>query len=239
MAEQNIFTKRFRKKVTENGGVTAVAKLTGISRTTINYWFQGTRSPDMDNLMVLCDKLNVSADYLLGRVEEFNATDDEMVRHITEYTGLSNRTIEKLHRYYNNGVPDTFFLGDDEEQFMRENPLDGADNPDIDIHRLYRVVFSTMYCNGLSVVDGVDFAFEKDDEDIFQHLAYLAYHRPDDWKLTMNQYGVGYPQVTPYNSTHAYFIFKRINELIDEAIEVGSDKDPEAPMEEAENNGDN
>ena len=47
------FTQRFRKRVDALGGVTKVSEITGISRPTINFWYNGQRTPDAESLITL------------------------------------------------------------------------------------------------------------------------------------------------------------------------------------------
>lgn len=88
-----IFMERFRKVVDDAGGISNVVELTGISRPTVLFWYNGERTPDATNLRTLSQKLGVSADYLLGLVDEDNSTNDEKLRMVSEFTGLSNDAI--------------------------------------------------------------------------------------------------------------------------------------------------
>lgn len=47
-----------------------LATLTGLQASAISHFETGTRKPSFDNLRRLADKLAVTTDYLLGRVEE-------------------------------------------------------------------------------------------------------------------------------------------------------------------------
>ena len=47
------FTKRFRKIVDALGGVTKVSEITKISLPTINFWYNGQRTPDAESLITL------------------------------------------------------------------------------------------------------------------------------------------------------------------------------------------
>ena len=93
------FQKKFGMLVEEYGGVSAMAQLTGISRPTINFWYNGDRAPDAQNLKVLSEKLGKSADWFLGLADENNYTVDETIRLISDYTGLDNKAIEVLHSH--------------------------------------------------------------------------------------------------------------------------------------------
>jgi len=47
-----------------------LATKTGLQASAISHFETGNRKPSFDNLRRLADKLNVTTDYLLGRVEE-------------------------------------------------------------------------------------------------------------------------------------------------------------------------
>lgn len=47
-----------------------LAKNTGLPPTSISHFEAGSRKPSFDNLRRLAENLNVTADYLLGRVDE-------------------------------------------------------------------------------------------------------------------------------------------------------------------------
>ena len=90
------FTNAFRKMVDDSGGVSAMSEKTGISRPTINFWYNGQRTPDAENLIILSSKLGVSVDYLLGITAIPNR--DSNVAAVCEYTGLSPNTVNFLHK---------------------------------------------------------------------------------------------------------------------------------------------
>jgi transcriptional regulator with XRE-family HTH domain len=62
-----------------------LAKLTGLNPAAVSHFETGGRKPSFDNLRLLADKLDVTTDYLLGRVEN-----------IKELAGA-----DELHRHYN------------------------------------------------------------------------------------------------------------------------------------------
>ena len=92
------FTDRFRELVDLQGGVSKISELTGISRPTINFWYNGQRTPDAENLIIISEKLNVSIDWLLGRLPYGNKSNEEKLRQVSELTGLSNTSIFQLER---------------------------------------------------------------------------------------------------------------------------------------------
>ena len=193
MTEQMEFTKRFRKKVTERGGVTAVARLTGISRTTINYWYQGTRFPDANNLLLLCDRLNVSCDFLLGRTEENNYTANEIVRKMTEYTGLSNKTIERLHVLYKE---------ENRESEINKKTFTALGDQ-----------YSTSKIKGLAVVKGFNYLFNTNNEDILEKMSYLFEPINNEGDESIEICGM-------YFSKHALYFGGIINDIISQINEL-------------------
>lgn len=67
-----------------------------VSIDTIQSWFRKTdaRYPKTDTILILCDLLNVSTDYLFGISEKKETYN---LQFITDYTGLSYKAIECLH----------------------------------------------------------------------------------------------------------------------------------------------
>ncbi len=61
-----------------------LAEHAGLQPSAISHFETGTRKPSFDNLRLLADTLDVTTDYLLGRVAEFK-----------ELAGA-----DKLHRHY-------------------------------------------------------------------------------------------------------------------------------------------
>jgi transcriptional regulator with XRE-family HTH domain len=62
-----------------------LAKRANLQPSAISHFETGTRKPSFDNLRLLADTLDVTTDYLLGRVEDFTALADA----------------DRLHRHYN------------------------------------------------------------------------------------------------------------------------------------------
>ncbi|MDD6551823.1 MAG: helix-turn-helix transcriptional regulator [Lachnospiraceae bacterium] len=80
---------------------TDFAKEIGIAATTLSGYLSEKHSPDLDTLTLICDKLGVSTDYLLGRTQRqfmdsstFTKPESEM---IVMYKQLSeNRQYEAM-----------------------------------------------------------------------------------------------------------------------------------------------
>jgi transcriptional regulator with XRE-family HTH domain len=71
-----------------------LAQKTGLQPSAVSHFETGTRKPSFDNLRLLADKLDVTTDYLLGRVSEFKdlAGADQLHRHYHEL-GSNDRNV--------------------------------------------------------------------------------------------------------------------------------------------------
>lgn len=74
-----------------------LAKKAGMQPSAISHFETGTRKPSFDNLRILADSLDVTTDYLLGRVEEFKAL----------------AGADRLHRHYESLQPADRKVADD------------------------------------------------------------------------------------------------------------------------------
>lgn len=66
--------------------------------SAISHFETGTRKPSFDNLRILADKLQVTTDYLLGRVGEFNglAGAGQLHRHYESLAGSDRKVADDL-----------------------------------------------------------------------------------------------------------------------------------------------
>ena len=79
---------RTKRKLTQ----TELAEKIGISRISLGNYESGKRHPDSQVIQLLCKKLNVSADYLLGITD----TENQAYAEIAETTGLDEMSIKYL-----------------------------------------------------------------------------------------------------------------------------------------------
>lgn len=63
MIGQRIKELRCEKKMSQR----ALAQKIGVSQKAVDYWERGVNEPKASYVVLLCDVLDVSADYLLGR----------------------------------------------------------------------------------------------------------------------------------------------------------------------------
>lgn len=91
------FSTRLKDLRKANGkNQTDVAKWLGVTREMISNYEKDKSTDFADGINLLADKFGVSADYLLGRTQ--NYTQDIKIQAICNYTGLSQETVELLHR---------------------------------------------------------------------------------------------------------------------------------------------
>lgn len=75
-----------------------LATRAGMQPSAISHFETGTRKPSFDNLRILADALDVSTDYLLGRVEEFKAFagPDRLHRHYESLSASDRKVANDL-----------------------------------------------------------------------------------------------------------------------------------------------
>lgn len=96
ITEGNIFPTRLRN-IMKSRGITqkALANAIKMRPQTVSLYTTGQSAPDVNTLRKMAEFFNVSADYLLGLVEDDDP--DKDIKVIAKYTGLSSRSIRWLH----------------------------------------------------------------------------------------------------------------------------------------------
>lgn len=94
-----VFRERFRDLVDKEGGQSAFAAKVGLSRQSVGFWYNSTRTPDAESLLQIANACNVPIDWLLGHGNFNNSSTDQNVYEMAEYTGLSSCAIESLHTW--------------------------------------------------------------------------------------------------------------------------------------------
>ena len=92
---EQVFGKRLRELRKENGyTIEQFADMVGISKSTLGYYENDKRMPDIEILARIANVLNVNADYLIGRT---NTTAQKgKMKTVCEFTGLSDNAAEFL-----------------------------------------------------------------------------------------------------------------------------------------------
>ncbi len=73
-----------------------LAAVLGVTDNTVSYFVGDKRTPNLDQINIIANFLNVSSDYLLGR--NANPSTNEIEAQITKYTGLNEKSIETLRK---------------------------------------------------------------------------------------------------------------------------------------------
>ena len=75
-----------------------LASRSGLQPSAISHFETGTRKPSFDNLHLLAETLDVTIDYLLGRVDEFKALAgaDRLHRHYEKLDASDRRMADEL-----------------------------------------------------------------------------------------------------------------------------------------------
>ena len=92
---EQVFGKRLKELRKEHGcTIEQFADMVGISKSTLGYYENDKRMPDIEILARIANVLNVSADYLIGRT---NTTDRKgKLKTVCDFTGLSDQAAEYL-----------------------------------------------------------------------------------------------------------------------------------------------
>lgn len=96
-----VFGKRLKELRKANGyTIEQFADMVGISKSTLGYYENDKRMPDIEILVRIADTLNVNADYLIGRT---NTTAKKgKMKTVCEFTGLSDCAVEYLSELVKN-----------------------------------------------------------------------------------------------------------------------------------------
>ncbi len=95
--EKNIIGQRINTVLADkNIKQKDLASALGVTDNTISYFVSGKRIPNTEQIIKISEFLNVSSDYLLGLVKEPSLNPE--IQMIGNYTGLSTKAIEKLHK---------------------------------------------------------------------------------------------------------------------------------------------
>ena len=98
---EQVFGKRLKELRKEHGyTIEQFADMVGISKSTLGYYENDKRMPDIEILARIANVLNVSADYLIGRT---NTTARKgKLKTVCDFTGLSDQAAEYLSELVEN-----------------------------------------------------------------------------------------------------------------------------------------
>ena len=94
--EKESFKKRFRELYSVSGcsSITQFSKQLEMKRQSVDRYYNGDRCPDAPALAWICERMGVSADWLLG-LSDVREPSTEL-RAVCEYTGLSEAAINRI-----------------------------------------------------------------------------------------------------------------------------------------------
>lgn len=94
----SVFQDNLRKLRKQHGYTQEkFSELLGIGREKIVKWEKGTRFPDLNELLKICDIFDCDLDYLVGRIEQ----PTHSLQDISDITGLSIKSIKRLQEWNN------------------------------------------------------------------------------------------------------------------------------------------
>jgi len=76
-----------------------LAALLEQKRQVVSYYENGTRTPNIEQIMTIAKAYNTTTDYLFGLSDV--CTTDKDIQFICDYTGLDEKTVDMLHSRYN------------------------------------------------------------------------------------------------------------------------------------------
>ena len=95
--QENLFGQRLRE-ARRNRGLEQqkLAEMVGLPPSSISHFESGSRKPSFDNLRALAQKLDVTTDYLLGRVEHMDRVEgaQRLHRHLGALSDKDVQTVE-------------------------------------------------------------------------------------------------------------------------------------------------
>ncbi len=91
---ERLRTARTRRELSQEG----LAKRANLQPSAISHFETGTRKPSFDNLRRLADALEVTTDFLLGRVEgmEETAEADRLHRHLSQLSAADRDVADNI-----------------------------------------------------------------------------------------------------------------------------------------------
>lgn len=135
----NIIAVRIRELMKSSGTTQQeLAEKTGCSRQAIAQYADGSNAPNIDKLVSIAKYFDVSLDYLVGLSNARTA--DKDIQYICDYTGLSEKSIDVLHKIAlqvnGNLISDKRKEKADKLKLYIDNPLDFLSKEDLENDRL-------------------------------------------------------------------------------------------------------
>ena len=175
---EQVFGKRLRELRKENGyTIDQFADMVGISKSTLGYYENDKRMPDIEILARIANVLNVNADYLIGRT---NTTAQKgKMKTVCEFTGLYDRAadfLSELLKHQRYGILDklNYLIEDFANDCNEDYDMQGQRNLE-DTSSILNALFSYMekysrFENALDFMEIEDVARRQKAETVYREL---------------------------------------------------------------------
>ncbi len=175
---KEVFGKRLKELRKANGyTIEQFAEAVGIAKSTVGYYENDNRMPDIEVLAKIADVLNVPADYLLGRTNT-TAVKGKM-KTVCELTGLSDTAADFLsallkHQRYGTLDKLNYLIEDFADDFNEDYDMQGSKNLE-GTSSILNALFSYMekysrYENALDFMEIEDVARQQKAETVYREL---------------------------------------------------------------------
>lgn len=103
-----IFRERLNDLLKQLGDIstTEFSKKVGLSRQTMGFYLNGDRIPDAETLLLICEKCNISSDWLLGL-----SNDHKRKPCAVDELGISSKAVERISRLKNSAYSEKILRG--------------------------------------------------------------------------------------------------------------------------------
>lgn len=178
LTTKEIFGIRLRDLRRQNGyTIEQFAAKIGVAKSTLGYYENDNRMPDIEILSRICDVFNVPADYMLGRTN--TAAVKGKMKTVCELTGLSDTAADFLsgllkHQRY--GILDKLnylledFANDCDEDYDMQGNKNLEDTSSI-LNALFSYMEKYSYSeNALDFMDVEDAAYQQKVETVYREL---------------------------------------------------------------------
>ncbi len=175
---KEVFGKRLKELRKANGyTIEQFAEAVGIAKSTVGYYENDNRMPDIEVLAKISDVLNVPADYLLGRTN--TAAVKGKMKTVCELTGLSDTAadfLSELLKHQRYGTLDmlNYLIEDFADDFNEDYDMQGSKNLE-NTSSILNALFSYMekysrYENALDFMEIEDVARQQKAETVYREL---------------------------------------------------------------------
>ena len=178
LTTKEIFGIRLRDLRRQNGyTIEQFAAKIGVAKSTLGYYENENRMPDIEILSRICDVFNVPADYMLGRTN--TAAVKGKMKNVCELTGLSDKAadfLSNLLKHQRYGILDklNYLIEDFANDCDEDYDMQGNKNLE-DTSSILNALFGYMdkysrHENALDFMEIEDSAYQQKVETVYREL---------------------------------------------------------------------